>query len=154
MKKKTPIQVYNDFYKQFLDKINPEYINLINYFKKNNIIQYNSSIRRFVFVNHSFFIKFDTVKTITSIFKVRISSTNKYTIDDVIFGFGFYSTEYRKDKRNYNEPDLFMINGSYESKDGEFRNGLLSNKTLSFIKSPLFEKYHLNELVNDILISI
>lgn len=151
---------YIKFYKDNFLNISDEYINLKKYINEKDM-KPNSYDRRLIYIYSSYYFNFDTVNTITSIFKIKslLPSTKDKSID-VIFGFGFYDT--RKNEkfhtimtRSYNTdkniiPKFIIINGGYDSKDGEYRNGLLSFHSLDMIQSPLFEKYHLNELLLDI----
>ena len=158
--------LFNKDYIKYINNIDKSYTNLIQYYIKNNIHTSISYDRRDISIALAYFFNTDTINTITTTFKINSSETDdKYsdTINDVIFGLGFYEY-YSSEKKSiyasvrtrqstlYSKLELkyFIINGSYESKDGEFRNGILSEQTLDIIKSPVLEKFHLNELLIDI----
>lgn len=154
---------YMKFYKDNFLKVDDEYVNLKNYLKNYNITP-NSYERRLIYIYLAYYFNFDTVNTITSIFKIKslISKTkdDKDTTVDTIFGFGFY--DIRKNEKYHNIrtklyntdkniiPKFIIINGGYDSRDGEYRNGLITHQSIDLIQSPVFEKYHLSELLYDI----
>lgn len=151
---------YMKFYKDNFLEVDDEYVNLKNYLKNYNSTP-NSYERRIIYIYLAYYFNFDTVNTITSIFKIKslMSEPNNDSVD-IIFGFGFYDVRKNAKFHNimtklYNTdkniiPKFIIINGGYDSRDGEYRNGLITQQSIDLIQSPVFEKYHLNELLYDI----
>ena len=107
-------------------------------------------------------VKIDIVNTITVVFKLKDSITNK----DVIFSFGYFQESNSCNKKEENIAKFpgcnllqkyFVLGGSFTSKDGEYRNGLLSaenyfsinnyvNHPVEYIKQYLRNKLPLRKL--------
>jgi hypothetical protein len=155
---------YNKFYKNNFLSVDTEYTKLVEYFKNFNVLP-NSYERRLVYTYLAYYVNFDTVNTITSIFKAKLlNQNNNITSFDIIFGFGFYDIQMNSKFNNIISknrdlskniiPKFIMINGGYDSKDGEYRSGLITYQSLYLLQSPVLEKYRLNELLMDIKIYI
>ena len=151
---------YMKFYKNNFLEVDSEYVNLTNYFKNFDTLP-SSYERRIIYIYLAYYFNFDTVNTITSIFKAKSleKTSNMSNAFDVIFGFGFYDIP-KNEKfhniiikgRDYSKniiPKFVIINGGYDSKDGEYRNGLITHQSMDLLQSPALEKYHLNELLID-----
>lgn len=154
------VKLYNKFYLENYANIDKKKSTIQKHLNKTDFSKTDSFNRRMIFIPTLYYFNIDTVNTITSTFKLTKIDINRDETEDIIFGFGYYNIKSEsttvhqsKNERMFGNlvPKFIVINGSYESKDGEFRNGIISLITLDIIQSYVLEKYHLNDLLIEII---
>lgn len=128
------IKQYKEKYLQFptlkgiMDKFNDE--------KNNYLYLYGSYNRLNALVAFGYFLDIDIVNTICTTFKIRDLQSNI----EAIYSFGYYEKENKNKKRGLKLADTnftyryFTTGGSFLSKDGEYRVGLITISNIVGIK--------------------